>query len=1215
MRSRLLIFLVTVVAGSFALGVAHAQGTVSGTVTRLADGSPVQGAAVTLAGSGQSPITEQTGAGGSFSFNAAGGGPYSVGVSAAGFKSQALAGVAAGDVGSIALVPATYIPLALYAGSAAAVVADARSGIFYALMQGAPEVYRTVDYGGSWRPVTMGYDDPANGLLSSVVNSAIASSGTSGEVAIADGFNCGTPAGQRLPVSVSTEYGVSWRTVSGASLVSQCPTRRLELFWGHALAGAPDVLMLAEQSAGGSWDVWRANMSAASPVFVKEPSDPFGQGSQIAVADTGTGSVIGRVSAAGGLSFAPLTASGPIAFGPDQVTGLPAPPALLRLGGAKEGSAPPDGALVVGGSTGDQSAVMLTKAAGAASFDDTSLSGTVVLPNSGSNACLNPNPYAPVTGSVAPTSTGGSGAGNAGGCWFEKSGNTLTVSPPVVFGGDMAYDAGYGQAGNLVSIDGNGLGPVKWAKLDSHGVPVTEPLQSKVATSGTGPDSGGLAITGITSPLIRHVAYGPAGAAEIAVVTDNGPVGSRDGGQTFTKIAPWEGHVTHTVQWWQGASGEWIAFGYGGDSSNMLGAVLNWGGSPIAHGPNVAGSSYTDLGALPQDLVPPAAAGAVTALLAVPGTDTVFIGVQFPSGSHLYRARLTPTDPPALTNLTKLDPSPSVATLYPPSAIAYCPVSSGFAAMRDVLFVGTGPGDGLAGSLLRITGAKGPSPSVALVGSVPHDAQNTDVHDVRADCSSGAVYLADTGQNQTPLFKSVDGGLTFTNLTIAGPDGTPITGFTGISAIGLNPANASDVTVAVGDQGALYHSADGGTTWTLVRDPTVDRPAFVSDIEFAPGSSSPIIPAADARVASADPKFALVATSSGLFDGDLSATSGLMAVCGRSGGNPGAAVRITTLASDSHPSVVAGSGGRLAVFQRSNGLYLTGASSASWSIPIAIPGTRTGDSLPSLGLDQAGGLDLAFRRSAGRAPGIYFTRATHGVWSAPRRLSTGAGDTLPTIAVTGRGTPQIQIAFLRTRGSKRGVYYVSSARGRWSRAARVRGSTAADANPALGAPALATHSNTLELAFSRSGRGAGIYLTTMSKSKWTSPKRLTSASGDSQPSLAIDTRGTVHIVFRRTSGRGTHGLVELKSGKKWSLRHIPGTTSTDQQASLSLNGSTLLLAFAQPSGKTAGVYYDQSARPGRWLTKPRRWSNSAKDRNPSLRSNSRGQITIVFARS
>jgi hypothetical protein len=111
LRSRLAILLVVTLAVCVvAFGVARAQGTLSGTVVRLADGSPVAGAVVTVAGPHQPPISQRTGADGSFSFSVGGGpyslgaGPYSVGVSATGFKSQVVVGVAGGNVGSIALV-------------------------------------------------------------------------------------------------------------------------------------------------------------------------------------------------------------------------------------------------------------------------------------------------------------------------------------------------------------------------------------------------------------------------------------------------------------------------------------------------------------------------------------------------------------------------------------------------------------------------------------------------------------------------------------------------------------------------------------------------------------------------------------------------------------------------------------------------------------------------------------------------------------------------------------------------------------------------------------------------------------------------------------------------------------------------------------------------------------------------------------------------------
>lgn len=1212
MRRRLLILLVIVLGGWFALGVAHAQGTISGKVTRLADGAAVQGAAVTVAGPHQPPISGTTGVDGGFSIDAAGGGPYSVAVSATGYKSKALADVSAGTLDPIALAPATYVPLPVYAGSADSVVADARSGVFYATMNSGPEVYRTLDYGGFWQPVTLSYDDPGAGLSNSIGGSAIAASGISGEVAVAGSIDCthGVPS---FGVSFSTDYGLTWRKLTGASYQGECTQQRLRLFWGHAGGGAPDVLMAALKLNDGSWKVWRADMSVSAPAFVEEPSDPFGQGSQIAVADSQNGSFVARVSAAGELSFTPLTASGEIKFpGTPEVSGLPSPPRLLRLGGAREASAPPDGGLVVGGS-GPYQAVMLTKSAGAQSFSGASRSAATDLPDTNPNNCEFGRLLG---GSVTPTTTGSDGAGNAGSCWLQKSGtgNSLTVSASVTDGTDMAYDAGYGQTGDLVSIMPSiSQGPMKWAKLDTNGVPASTGV-NKLAAGGTDPDSGGLSIRGITSPIVNDVAYGPAGAGEVAVAAQHVMLASKDGGRTMTEILPRGGRTSQAVQWWQDASGEWLLVGHTFNCGQpLLTALRNWDGVTTLSEPNVSGSTCADLGGPPQGYWG-TGGYAVGALATVPGTDTIFIGTgtwgedKYGSGNHLYRASLTANNPPKLDAVTKLDPDPAAAPLYSPLAMAYCPDTSTVAAqMRDVLFVATGQYPPFStssatpdtrGSLLRITGATSSSPSTTVVGSIPHDAGGTHLDDVRADCAKGVVYAG----GNSGLYKSVDGGQTFSRITILAPDGTPALG-SGVSAVGLNPTDPNDVTVASGTP--VYHSSDGGTTWTLVRDPTVERAARVSDIEFAPGASTPTFFAGMswARAAAAGPKAALLATDSGVFDGNVEASSGLMGVGARTGGSPGSAVRITTLGSDGHPSVAASASGQTwTAFQRSNGLYLTAQGTNSWSVPVQVPGTRAGDSLPSLAIEHSGALDLTFRRS----PGIYFVKYARGAWSAPRRLSTGAGDTLPAIAVNGS---TIDVTFLRPRGSARGVYFVSSQRGRWSRAARVRGSNASDASAAL-----AVRGGTVEIAFARGGRGAGIYFAKLSKGKWSRPTRLTKTAGDSQPALVI-AGGVSRIVFRRSGGRGAKGLFELKSGKTWSLYRIPGTASTDREPSLSLNGATLMLAFAEPSGKAPGVYYDHAARPGRWLSKPRRFSTSAKDRNPALHANGHGRLTIVYTRS
>jgi hypothetical protein len=125
--------------------------------------------------------------------------------------------------------------------------------------------------------------------------------------------------------------------------------------------------------------------------------------------------------------------------------------------------------------------------------------------------------------------------------------------------------------------------------------------------------------------------------------------------------------------------------------------------------------------------------------------------------------------------------------------------------------------------------------------------------------------------------------------------------------------------------------------------------------------------------------------------------------------------------------------------------------------------------------------------------------------------------------------------------------------------------------------------------------------------------RISTVSGDSQPSLAIDAKGASHVVFRRTHGRSAHGLYELTRAKAWSIRRIPQTTSTDGEASLARSGSPLVLAFSRPSGKVAGTYFDRESN-GRWLAKPTRWSASKKDRNPSVGAAASGQVVVVYER-
>jgi hypothetical protein len=1188
---------------------ARGAGTITGTVTSLSTGSPIGGAVVTAAGPGQPPVSDTTGDSGTFSIAVGGGGPYGLAVQATGFGAQSVPGVQSGALEPFALAPATFSPLPVDAGSVQSLAADATTGIFYMLSSGAPEVYRTDDYGGSWRTVTLSYDDPGEGLRSTNLRNLMAVSSVSGEVAVvSDGPQT---------VSYSTDYGLTWRTVVGGDFRPQGwqgAPRDPVLFWGHASPGATDNVLLFAQVGGvssGPWDVWRADMSAQAPAFVKEPSDPFGTGSLIDVVDSADGSFVGRYSASGALSFAPLTASGPIAFGPDHAIGLPTPPRILALGGAKEASAPPDGALVVGGGS-PPVARMLTKGAGTSSFEGGSFSAPTDLPGCDLDT-REPR------GSVAPTTTGTSGAGTAQDCWVQKSG-TDPLSVAGTSGGDLAYDALWGQ-GNFVHFErGHGAGPLKFSKLGPDGVPEHE--LDKRASAGSAPGSGGFALNGLTTASVNDTAYGPAGSDEQAAALGEVPVASKDGGRTMVEILPRLTEGSDAVQWWRGASGEWLVFGHGpncsGPDRNKLSALLDWNGVTKLSAPNVSGSGCADL-----------EGQRVFALQAVPGTDTIFIGTGDYDPSRpkaLYRARLVPGNPnPSLADVFKIDAPLS----NKPAAMAYCPPSSAREDMRDVLFVAAGepyPHDLLVPSrLLRITGATSASPGVTVVDSVPHDSLNANLADVRADCGAGVVYAggrsdsaapAATPIHPKPLYRSEDGGQTFTPIEVPGPGLQPINELT---AIGLNPADPDDVTVAAEPTGATVESTDGGVSWTVVNDPAVQRAIRVNDIEFPPEASAGsalagATPASFLRAAQVTGLSALVGTGSGVFLGDIAATSGLIGQLGGPDTSERLSARITTLGSDGNPSltVAPASGAPVAVFRRSNGLYYASANQGGWSVPEPVPGTTGGDDFPATALDSAGRLHVAFARAGSKA-GIYATtRDTSGIWPAPRRVSSKSGDELPAIALAGK---RIHVTFLRTKGAARGrgVFHVSGRGTRWSKATKVPKTAAADANAKLGGPALEARGGKLHLAFARTGRASGIYYSSTKGSKWTAPKRMTRLKGDADPAVAIDSKGAPHVVFRRTRGK-PRALFALRIAKKPLLRRIAGTIPADLEPVLSVSGLNLILAFARPAGTTPGIYYDRRSAKGRWLSTPVRWSGDAGDRNPTLRADAQGRLTLVFER-
>jgi hypothetical protein len=238
----------------------------------------------------------------------------------------------------------------------------------------------------------------------------------------------------------------------------------------------------------------------------------------------------------------------------------------------------------------------------------------------------------------------------------------------------------------------------------------------------------------------------------------------------------------------------------------------------------------------------------------------------------LKRAMLTPGSPPTISGLTDLATGQINATVR---ALAYCGATGSDASIADVLLVATGTGTGgtTAGSLVRIEGATGGSPTATVVASIP---TSKPVNDVRAACASGTVY-AGTGSNGGgpggAFHKSTDGGATFTGAPIAGPGLPPSLN---VQVVAVNPSNGDEVLVAGNSEGWILRSTDGATTWTVVNSPTVPGgrnflSEGVGDLEIPPASSpvvtGPLAPAVSSSKAA-------VATGGGLFAASIIAAGG-----------------------------------------------------------------------------------------------------------------------------------------------------------------------------------------------------------------------------------------------------------------------------------------------------------------------------------------------------
>ncbi len=797
--------------------------TLTGVVTAGApDSGPVAGAFVALTRAGGEPRATVTDAAGAFIFEGLADDDYTLAAHATGYAvAQSPITISGDGAQNLTLTPSgtVFETLGVFGGQIASLAADATTGVFYASTSVIPQVFRTADYGGTWTPATPASDDPGLGLAGNNVAGGLTTSGFPGEVAVDVG---GT-------VYYSTDFGTTWHAVANPG-GTPGGGAGVQLLWGHA--GTTNVLLRISGT-----DTLRADMSATTPTFAAQtPSYLTGAADRIAVGVGDDGAWVAVVSVAGTLDVYDLATNPP---GPSVTTlaGLPAPPTLVRLGGQRGTGVPPDAILVFSSSA--NAAVMATKSGGT-TFTSASASTTVPM------GC---GQGAGSVGAVTPLSTGTTGAGTLSQCFVAKTGTdplAFTTIPGINNNTGLVFDAFYGINAVALSGDGN-RGIVKSASTASD-VPVF-PV-GVAAAPGADPTSGGVAVNGLTVPVVKDTGYGPAGATQVATALSGSggglSVASDDGGATFTTVV---GKGGNAVDWWQGSSAAWMVVGHGG-AGTLVTAVADWtsAATPLP-GPNVAGLDAGALGATGM-----AEQFAVTAVEGVAGADVVFIGGgsnvdQTGTGGTVFRGTLSNAGPIAITGGTVLsDPLIGPRAVR---ALAYC---AAIGTDSDVLFVATA--NDSTGTLVRVVAASGPTPVVTEVFT------GTRVNAVRAHCASGVVY-AGTGSNMGGptggLQGSTDGGVTFAPIPIAGAGLPPNLN---VQVVAVDPTDGAHLLVAGNSEGFILESTDAGATWALVNAPTAPGgrnflSEGVGDLEIA-ATTSPLARAAgDART--------LVGTGGGLF--------------------------------------------------------------------------------------------------------------------------------------------------------------------------------------------------------------------------------------------------------------------------------------------------------------------------------------------------------------
>lgn len=833
--------------------------TLSGVVS--AAGQPVGNAFVAATGpDGQAAAV--SGSDGSYTLTLPDG-TYRVATNAPGYLASVTDGVVVSSASTqdVALTAsgAPLAPLPIFGGAPTGVAADGTPGVFYMSGGNVGDLFRSVDYGGTWTPVTVASDDPTNGMSGAGNPQLVTTSGFPGEVAVLIPTPAGVvlPSGQSLGASAvvySTDYGVTWHVVGNTPRTQFGQNAVVKLMWGHA--GSTSVLVALASNGGPAPSaptaMYVADMTAASPSFV-EMTAPYAPPTQpMAVGDGGDQPWLATVDSAGNLSVFPLVAqaTAPAADADAAQSGFPTDPVGIALGGATANGVPPAGVAVM------SSSGMTMSVKGAATDTGYPAPGTLT-------ADCHPGPNSPINlGSAQVTAnTGGSyGAAVIGSCWVQDAAGTITAQG---YPGNVAIDAGYDATNTSRGSDAVALvqgapgpscacysllrGATKMA-ASSGGFPGLPTEPAAAAQPGTDPSAAGASIDGFTAAGVAETTYGPAGTSEVASATDAGGFASADGGATF-HLTSYDG--PESVAWWQGAAGNsWLLFGLSTfNGANTVAGFENWTSAAAPVGGqgsgNVSGSSSSALGASGDNFV--------QAIAGVPDDDTAFLDLS--EGDMGNRVgvvrRVTVAAGPSFSNVTPIGDG----VITTPGPVVYCPSlgPTGSFGQNVLLVIGE---NGSSGEIYRVTGATA-SPTVSPVATLQFVPGYNSQPSLAVDCATGTV-LAAAGIGSTALLESSDGGQSFTSVPTPAQDG--------IVAVAIVPGTLGQ-SIVIGDGGGfIYASNDGGQTWPFVEnDPGTGVNLGVAENasgglrDFIAGASGPSMSADSSYGTMLDPRAAPLA--------------------------------------------------------------------------------------------------------------------------------------------------------------------------------------------------------------------------------------------------------------------------------------------------------------------------------------------------------------------